>query len=90
MHAQAGRRFRVVVADARLQLEGRQLLSRLLRAGIPCTYVLLNALSYIITVRLHPPACTRLCSVPPSSLCTSRLASLLPLCVSSSKHSLIT
>ena len=57
MHAQAGRRFRVVVADARLQLEGRQLLSRLLRAGIPCTYVLLNALSYIITVR-RSPDCT--------------------------------
>ena len=51
---QAGRRFRVVVADARTALEGRRALSRLLAAGIPTTYVLLNALSYTISVRHRP------------------------------------
>ena len=53
----------MVVGDARPALEGRRFLSRLLAAGIPCTYVLLNALSYILSVRalhwLH-----RLCPSP--------------------------
>jgi len=42
--AAAGRRFSVVIVDARPLLEGRTLLRRLLSAGIPCDYVLLNGL----------------------------------------------
>mmetsp|Transcript_13711 Transcript_13711/g.29789 ORF Transcript_13711/g.29789 Transcript_13711/m.29789 type:complete len:525 (+) Transcript_13711:116-1690(+) len=40
--------FRVIVADSRPLLEGRDTLDVLSRAGIPCTYVLLNALSYLM------------------------------------------
>ncbi|GIL45451.1 hypothetical protein Vafri_2690 [Volvox africanus] len=46
--ARAGKSFRVVVMDSRPELEGRSTLARLLAAGIPCTYVHLNAGSYII------------------------------------------
>ncbi|GFR40016.1 hypothetical protein Agub_g551 [Astrephomene gubernaculifera] len=46
--ARAGKSFRVVVMDSRPELEGRSTLARLLAAGIPCTYVHLNAASYII------------------------------------------
>ncbi|GLI64185.1 hypothetical protein VaNZ11_007377 [Volvox africanus] len=46
--ARAGKSFRVVVMDSRPELEGRATLARLLAAGIPCTYVHLNAASYII------------------------------------------
>ena len=45
---QEGKRFRVVVMDSRPQLEGRALLRRLLEHGIACSYVLLNAASYIM------------------------------------------
>ena len=40
--------FRVVVVDSRPLLEGRETLRLLSEAGIPCTYVLLNALSYLM------------------------------------------
>ena len=54
---QEGRRFCVVVADARPQLEGRRLLRQLLSGGISCEYVYLNALSFsldrITKVRWH-------------------------------------
>jgi translation initiation factor eIF-2B subunit delta len=40
--------FRVIVVDSRPMLEGRDTLSILSRAGISCTYVLLNALSYLM------------------------------------------
>lgn len=40
--------FRVIVVDSRPLLEGRDTLEILSRAGIPCTYVLLNALSYLM------------------------------------------
>lgn len=43
-----GKAFRVIVVDARPLLEGRDTLAVLSRAGIPCTYVLLNALSYLM------------------------------------------
>eukprot|EP00877_Chromochloris_zofingiensis_P001956 jgi/Chrzof1/11761/Cz06g09010.t1 len=43
-----GKRFRVVVVDSRPELEGRQLLRRLLQADIACTYVHLSGLSYIM------------------------------------------
>ena len=45
---QEGKQFQVIVVDARPQLEGQQLLRRLLRAGISCSYTLINALYYIM------------------------------------------
>jgi hypothetical protein len=62
---QAGRRFRVVLVDARPQLEGRLMLKRLIKRGIPCVYVLLNAISCVISVRSacqerHP--CLNICA----------------------------
>jgi len=42
--AKAGKKFSVVIADSRPLLEGRELLTTLLRAGIPCEYLLLNSL----------------------------------------------
>jgi translation initiation factor eIF-2B subunit delta len=41
--AEAGTDFSVVVVDSRPLFEGRTLLRRLLAAGVPCEYVLLNA-----------------------------------------------
>jgi len=43
-----GVHFRVVVADAGPRFEGRELLRRLLAAGLRCTYVNLHALSYMM------------------------------------------
>jgi len=40
--------FRVIVVDARPLLEGRDTLAILARAGISCTYILLNALTYLM------------------------------------------
>ena len=40
--------IRVIIVDSRPYQEGKQLLSSLLAAGIPCTYVLLSSASYII------------------------------------------
>jgi translation initiation factor eIF-2B subunit delta len=40
--------FRVICVDARPLLEGRMLLEALVHHNIPCTYVLLNALSYVM------------------------------------------
>lgn len=42
------KKFRVIVVDARPLLEGRDTLEILSRAGISCTYALLNALSYLM------------------------------------------
>lgn len=42
------KKFRVIVVDARPLLEGRDTLQILSREGISCTYVLLNALSYLM------------------------------------------
>lgn len=42
------KKFRVIVVDSRPMLEGRDSLTILSRAGISCTYVLLNALSYLM------------------------------------------
>ncbi|NWI17236.1 EI2BD factor, partial [Crypturellus soui] len=47
-HAQKGRTFRVVVVDSRPRLEGRDTLRRLVRQGIRCTYVMINAISYVL------------------------------------------
>lgn len=43
-----GKRFRVVVVDSRPLLEGRRLLKSLSEAGVPTTYLNLNAVSYIM------------------------------------------
>ena len=43
--------FRAIIVDSRPMLEGRQLLERLAAAGVRCTYVMLNAVSYIMRAR---------------------------------------
>ena len=43
-----GVQFRVLVADAGPRFEGRELMQRLLHAGLRCTYVNLHALSYMM------------------------------------------
>lgn len=40
--------FRVVIVDGRPWLEGKELLRRLSKVGIECSYVLINALSFIM------------------------------------------
>lgn len=45
-----GRKFHVTVVDSRPNLEGRDTLRRLLRAGIPCTYARLSSgLAYVLS-----------------------------------------
>ncbi|KAG7200553.1 hypothetical protein KM043_001114 [Ampulex compressa] len=44
----AGKKFRVVVVDGRPWLEGREQLRRLAKHGIECSYILINALSFIM------------------------------------------
>ncbi|KAK1441305.1 hypothetical protein QVD17_07152 [Tagetes erecta] len=49
LHAhELGKQFRVVIVDSRPKLEGRLLLRRLVGKGISCTYVHINAISYIM------------------------------------------
>nr|XP_056708599.1 translation initiation factor eIF-2B subunit delta [Euleptes europaea] len=43
-----GRAFRVVVVDSRPRLEGRETLHRLVKQGVCCSYVLINAISYVL------------------------------------------
>ncbi|XP_062136875.1 translation initiation factor eIF-2B subunit delta-like [Drosophila sulfurigaster albostrigata] len=40
--------FRVIVVDSRPFCEGQEMLRRLHAHGIPCTYVLINAVSYVM------------------------------------------
>ncbi|NXG62571.1 EI2BD factor, partial [Hemiprocne comata] len=47
-HSKQGRAFRVIVVDSRPRLEGRETLRRLVRHGIRCTYVMINAISYVL------------------------------------------
>ena len=49
LNRQAGKRFRVVVLDARPHHEGRALLRHLLAAGLCASYALLNAAAYIFS-----------------------------------------
>lgn len=53
--------FRVIVVDSLPGVEGRQLADTLSAEGVPCTYVLLTAISYIMRVRAfffkHHPCC---------------------------------
>ncbi|KAM6463048.1 translation initiation factor eIF2B subunit delta isoform 2-T2 [Liasis olivaceus] len=47
--AHANRRaFRVVVVDSQPRLEGRETLCRLVKQGVRCSYVLINAISYVL------------------------------------------
>ncbi|KAJ8919624.1 hypothetical protein NQ315_002246 [Exocentrus adspersus] len=43
-----GKKFEVVVIDGRPLFEGREMVRRLVEAGIKCTYILINAVSYIM------------------------------------------
>ncbi|XP_054424595.1 translation initiation factor eIF2B subunit delta isoform X2 [Pteronotus mesoamericanus] len=43
-----GRRFRVVVVDSRPWLEGKHMLRFLVRAGVPASYLLIPAASYVL------------------------------------------
>lgn len=43
-----GRAFRVVVVDSRPRLEGRETLHQLVKQGVRCSYVLINAISYVL------------------------------------------
>uniref|UniRef100_A0A6P7GSW6 Translation initiation factor eIF2B subunit delta n=1 Tax=Diabrotica virgifera virgifera TaxID=50390 RepID=A0A6P7GSW6_DIAVI len=43
-----GKNFKVIVVDGRPLLEGRELLRRLVVAGVSCSYILINALSYVM------------------------------------------
>jgi len=43
-----GKKFRVIIADSRPKLEGRTLLKRLAPLGLKCTYVLLNAVAFVM------------------------------------------
>lgn len=43
-----GKKFKVIVVDSRPKFEGKVLLKRLVQHGIHCTYIMLNAISYIL------------------------------------------
>lgn len=47
-HTQLKKKFRVIVVDSRPKLEGKEMLKRLVAHRVPCTYILLNALSYVM------------------------------------------
>ncbi|CAH1159633.1 unnamed protein product [Phaedon cochleariae] len=42
------KKFEVIIVDSRPLLEGKEMLRRLVVAGIKCSYVLINALSYVM------------------------------------------
>lgn len=44
----AGKKFRVIVLDGRPLLEGREMLRRLVCANIECSYLLINAVSFVM------------------------------------------
>ncbi|XP_031842863.1 eukaryotic translation initiation factor 2B subunit delta [Nomia melanderi] len=44
----ANKQFRVIVVDGRPWLEGKEQLRRLAKHGIECSYILINALSYVM------------------------------------------
>jgi translation initiation factor eIF-2B subunit delta len=43
-----GKKFRLIIVDSRPKLEGKELLRRLVKVGIQCTYIMINALSYVM------------------------------------------
>lgn len=42
------KKFRVILVDSRPLLEGKEMLEKLMDAGIECSYILLNSLSYVM------------------------------------------
>lgn len=44
----SGISFRVIMVDSRPKVEGREGIRRLVAAGIKCSYVLINAVSYMM------------------------------------------
>ncbi len=67
--------FRVIIVDSRPGVEGRQLADTLSAEGIPCTYVLLTAISYIMRVRtsVDSVCCFLLFGVPPCAFTSCSL-----------------
>eukprot|EP01133_Synstelium_polycarpum_P004225 gene4225-4927_t len=55
-----GKKFRVIIVDSRPKHEGKELLHRLVQHGVKCTYILLNAVSYIMkeVTKVFVGACT--------------------------------
>ena len=45
---EAGKTFRVIVADSRPKSEGIEAVRRLMKHGIKCTYILISAISYMM------------------------------------------
>ncbi|XP_052763864.1 translation initiation factor eIF-2B subunit delta-like isoform X2 [Mya arenaria] len=45
----AGKVFRVIVVDSRPKMEGRECLRRLVKEGIKCSYVMITAVSYVMS-----------------------------------------
>ncbi|XP_023210582.1 translation initiation factor eIF-2B subunit delta-like [Centruroides sculpturatus] len=43
-----GKKFRVIVVDSRPKLEGQATLKHLMAHGIPCSYIFINAISYVM------------------------------------------
>lgn len=43
-----GKKFSVIIVDSRPLLEGREMLRRLVSAGIKCSYILINGLSCVM------------------------------------------
>lgn len=48
MAHEAGKKFKVIIVDSRPHLEGQQLMRRLTKLGLKCTYILINALSFVM------------------------------------------
>mmetsp|Transcript_841 Transcript_841/g.1453 ORF Transcript_841/g.1453 Transcript_841/m.1453 type:complete len:539 (-) Transcript_841:8-1624(-) len=46
--AKQKKKFRVILVDSRPLLEGKEMLEKLMDAGIECSYILLNSLSYVM------------------------------------------
>lgn len=44
-----GKQFEIIVVDGRPLLEGREMLRRLVDAGLNCTYVMINAVSFVMS-----------------------------------------
>lgn len=47
-HSVEGKKIKVIVVDSRPKLEGKQLLESLTAHGVPCTYLMISALSYVM------------------------------------------
>ena len=54
--SQEGTSLRVIIVDSRPRLEGKKMLESLSRAGISCTYIMINSLSYVMKEVCTPRA----------------------------------